>query len=795
MYQYAADYIDYSCVTVDRGVKGKTQHEFSSWADAARRDYVNEYTRQRANNLNTCPNDPLHPSRRGSVLPLPFSLGLNGLSMGYADGISADFPARSSRAAERGLPTKVQLLNTAGLPVSETLYRYDFAHPGVSLPTVTGVYIKPDMEVLGFSQYPMYFQLYYYNHDAKWIPLVETTEIVYDQQSAGNTAKRLVNTTLLDYTNFHPSKITKFAGFSPRSASATAYVTEFRRPLDFTTGTTPASLDQTTTPAILRAAGITEAVVEEEAYQLKPNGAKLHMGATLSEYQLLNGRVLPIKTYATKTNISSFTPASTSQITGNVWALNRDASYLPVATINNYTAEGLPANTISREGVAQATIWGYGRTVPIAIVQNGRVATETTGSNALATAGHTSFEENGTDSDNWSLPNRYSTDAKTGSRSAHYMRNQSEYGFSKSLLIPAGEDRRSKLIFSCWAKIPASSNASTNFCLVTTSAAPQSGYQQDCFIAVPNKDWQHFEATIDLTESKWNANIASTQDLRLSCYLWMPWGAELLVDEVRIHRADATMETVTHQALVGRTSVSSPAGVTTYFTYNADHTPRLVLNHNRDIIQRTRQHVVGQTSQPMADFAMPAVTSVNCPAVLTAASGSCGSGTFTWDFGDGRTAINSTPVQNLVYAQPGTYQVTLTVADQDRGTSRISKAITVREAFYTEMDIRGNLYVNLCETPNPDPVVLTALTPNTCQNLTYRWQIRRGTQSWSDLGEISNTYSHQITYGTVFIRCIVGQGGSDNSNSPDLQEIQLTGYIPSPTNGSSIPFCPAVDQP
>ena len=52
MYEYAGDYIDYSCVTVTHGTKGKTRYEFTSWADAAHQDYTDPDTREVGNNLN-----------------------------------------------------------------------------------------------------------------------------------------------------------------------------------------------------------------------------------------------------------------------------------------------------------------------------------------------------------------------------------------------------------------------------------------------------------------------------------------------------------------------------------------------------------------------------------------------------------------------------------------------------------------------------------------------------------------------------------------------------------------------
>lgn len=816
MYEYATDYIDYSSVTVNYGAKGKTRYEFTSWADAAHQDYTDPDTRQVGNNLNTCPNDPLNPTYRGRILPLPFSLDVRGLSLAstyngsqiHTFDVSADFPRRSSRSAQRGLPLQVTQLTSSGVPVATTINEYAFSPTAAALPTVNALYAKPSLETFGFSQPFTYFQLYFYNQSSQWCPLTSSVDIIYNQNSGGDITKSVATKTVIDYdyASLFPNKVTKFnlayTGPGTYTVPEKYYVTAFQRAQSaaFDGGTA----DLVTTAGILRNAGMTAPIIEEERYTTATLNSTLkvdHLGASLNEFQINNGHVVLYQTYVSPT-VSSFSPATVTQ-SASSWTLTRDASYRLISTVTGYSAAALAVNTIGRNGIPQSTIWGYGRTLPIATVTNGTSVMGSTNTGLQATAGHTSFEEEGTngiDSDGWLLPtpaNIVTTEAKTGIRSAKYATSQSRFGLNKSLVLTPGVNQQGKMIFSCWAKVPTGSTAPISFLLVASSSL--GGYKQqgpNAFEVVPGQDWKYCEFIVDLEDPTWG-NAGTNRDLPLLLYLWIPSSSgELLLDEMRIHRADAQMQTFTYQPLVGKTSSTGADGRTTYFTYDSDNSPSLVLDHNRDVRSRTQSKVINE-ARLTADFS-PGFGIAQRPVNFVPELSNCNS-TFTWDFGD-QTPVVSGAAQPHTYTSPGTYQVTLIASNTTKGVAKLTKAVSICGAFATSIDVvSGDLNIDCCTISGGNGAVsLNARIDNSqCyQAASYQWQQQTSTGNWVNMaGSTTADFFFNVPCGgTARFRCIiVATDGNTNEFDPAMTVITATGT--NTTNGVQCSAGPNVFLP
>ena len=798
MYDYAADYVDYSCVTVSHGTKGKTRYEFTNWSDVAHQDYTDPDTRQVGNNLNQCPDDPLNPTYRGQVLDLPFAQEVNGLSLNstynntpvYTEAISADFPRRSSRSAERGLPLRVTQLTNNDVPVAATINEYE-TPANVVLPVVNALFAKTSFEVFGFSQYFTYFQLYYYNIASQYYPLKSTTDIVYNQQSGGDITKSVATKTLFEYTNFFPSKVTKFTTTCTSltncqpTATGKYYVTEFRRAQDV-----PSTLiapQQNTTPWILRSVGMLAPVIEQEQYTTTTLGSPVkvdHLGASLQVYQkLANGHVVPFQTFVSPI-VPNFTSVYTDFV-NNKWEMVRDASYQPMSTITGYTAEDLPVNSIGRDGIPRATIWGYSHTMPIATVVNGTAATGITGAGLLATSAHTSFEEdgqNGVDGDGWSIPPLCLTEAKTGSRSSRIVVQTYQYGSGKSMLFSAGENRHGKITYSAWVKLPNGITSSVDFRLVIAGQGANNGWDAASYVISSNQEWQYVEKTIDLDDSKWNNGLTTTDNLQLHFLPWCISGVQLLVDEVRIHRADAQMQTATYQPLVGKTSSTGVDGRTTYFTYNSDNSPSLVLDHNRDVITKMQSAVINRTAIS-ADFSGPdfGMTQVQTDFFVAELS-NCNDASLVWDFGD-NTPVVSGATQSHIYAAAGTYQVTLIASKANKGVAKMTKPIQICDPASVQIQVEGEPYIDFCNPPSSSLVTLTANILNACnQVFTYQWQQQTGgpTSPWQNVYGYQATTSTYAFYvpcgGTVSYRCIITTAnGYTNEFDPNIEVITSQG--------------------
>ena len=799
MYDYAADYIDYSCVTVSHGTKGKTRYEFTNWADQAHQDYTDPDTRQVGNNLNQCPNDPLNPTYRGQVLNLPFAQEVNGLSLNstmnntlvYTEAISADFPRRSSRSAERGLPLRVTQLTNNDVPVAATINVYETPST-VVLPEVNALFAKTSFEVFGFSQYFNYFQLYYYNIASQWYPLKSTTDIVYNQQSGGDITKSVATKTLFEYTPFFfPSKITKFTttctslANCQSTATGKYYVTEFRRAQDVPNSGSAAP-NQNTTPWILRGTGMLAPVIEQEQYTTATLGSNTkidHLGASLQVYQkLANGHVVPYQTFVSPI-VSSFAPVYTAIVNGN-WEMVHDASYQLTSTITGYSAEDLPVNSVGRDGIPRATIWGYGHTMPIATVVNGTAATGTTGTELLATSSHTSFEEdgqNGVDGDGWSVPPLCLTEAKTGARSSRIIIQTTQFGSGKTMRISAGENRHGKITYSCWVKLPNGIANPVELNLVISGQGANNGWDNAHYTISTNPDWQYVEKTIDLGDSRWNNGLATTDDLQLIFYPWCTSGIQLLVDEVRIHRADAQMQTATYQPLVGKTSNTGVDGRTTYFTYSSDNSPYLVLDHNRDVITKMKNAVVNRTAIS-ADFSGPDFGMPQVPVDFVAELSNCNDINLIWSFGD-NTPVVSGATPRHTYAIAGTYQVTLIASKADKGVAKTTKSIQICDPVSVHIQVDGEPYIDFCNPPASSLVTLTADVSNTCgQAFTYQWQQQVGgtTSPWQNADgyqATTGTYEFRVPCGgTISYRCIITTAnGNTNEFDPNIEVIPSQG--------------------
>ncbi len=212
----------------------------------------------------------------------------------------------------------------------------------------------------------------------------------------------------------------------------------------------------------------------------------------------------------------------------------------------NYNNKGRLIKSTPKDGPTTAYLWGYQNQYPIAEVNmpvDGQVA-------------YTSFEDDCSGS-NWMVSAvRYTGDARTGVQSY----NLSSGNITKSIFTP-----NIPYTLSYWSK----SSAATVSVAGSQVAAKNTG--------VTANGWTYFEHVFTPNSSS-AALIIS--------------GANIIIDELRLHPTDAMMTTLTYTPLVGTTSETDPSGRTVYYEYDTAGRLKLIKNHEGNIVEHYKYRYV-----------------------------------------------------------------------------------------------------------------------------------------------------------------------------------------------------------
>ncbi len=117
--------------------------------------------------------------------------------------------------------------------------------------------------------------------------------------------------------------------------------------------------------------------------------------------------------------------------------------------------------------------------------------------------------------------------------------------------------------------------------------------------------------------------------------------------------------------------------------------------------------------------------------------------TYEWDFGDGNRDFGPSP--SHTYADDGSYTVTLTVTDDERGTGTDTSAVTVNNVAPT-ISIGGS---TVDENVEATPVAIDSITdPGTADThiVTIAWGGRKFRQFGPECGSNSNPPLHLSWY-------------------------------------------------
>jgi uncharacterized delta-60 repeat protein len=151
--------------------------------------------------------------------------------------------------------------------------------------------------------------------------------------------------------------------------------------------------------------------------------------------------------------------------------------------------------------------------------------------------------------------------------------------------------------------------------------------------------------------------------------------------------------------------------------------------------------------------------------------------TYVWDFGDGSATETGTSVSHT-YADDGTFTVTLTVSDEDGGSSSTTESITVANVAPTPaIDSVSSLRL---EGTSIDFAGSATDPAGTNDTLTYVWDFGDGTATATGT-DTTHTYADNGTY-TVTLTVSDEDGGS----TPTTQAITVDNVAPTVTVDSTL---------
>ena len=465
------------------------------------------------------------------------------------------YPPTNSVSWQRGQLSQVEYRNQADLPVSSVKYFY-LTNTVVNA-TVRGLKV----EEIFYNDYD-YFNYHVGQYEVLSQPffLDYKIEEVYDQND-----ETKVIATRTDYT--YDNTYLQLKRMAVTDSDGTKWLTDYRHATDYIDimgsrigNNGSVNWGDNDAEEALCVLGMLfthqhSRVLETTVRRQRPGVSDLEVVSsefalfTLADVDVLN-KIYPAQTYALTVDqpLADFTPFAITDEGTNGLGVAYDSRYEPVQTFDAYDPRSNLLQQTGRDDVTTSQLYSYGYNLPIAQVVGA----------STDQVAYTSFEA----PDEGPILSLIAS--KDGNfswrRSEAILFNEGHTGQrSASGRIEVNGLPPGRYKVSCWAK-QKSGNSTTTVYVAESGNAQEAG-----------TDWTYLEWLIDVTNGSSEFVVNSTGNL---------------IDEVRIHPADAQMTTYTYDPLVGITSEADVNSVTTYYEYDDLNRLRLVKDQRMDIRQR-----------------------------------------------------------------------------------------------------------------------------------------------------------------------------------------------------------------
>ncbi len=172
-------------------------------------------------------------------------------------------------------------------------------------------------------------------------------------------------------------------------------------------------------------------------------------------------------------------------------------------------------------------------------------------------------------------------DGHTGNACRKVLPGTPNYGPGKNLMIPGP----GKYTVSCWIKTEANYPGYGVLVFDTPTLTGSLQSYNTTYFSDTQGTWKYFETSVDVT------NPALTYPLQISAYPYHNNSKYFLVDDIRIHPADAMMKTYTYNLLVGKSSETDENNTTTFYDYDGLGRLKLIMDENKNFLKRFTYNV------------------------------------------------------------------------------------------------------------------------------------------------------------------------------------------------------------
>lgn len=454
-------------------------------------------------------------------------------TMPFLNGFSNSLLAhKSSNDFWRGLETNTDYYNSAGIIQKSILNNYDTL--AGSLTNVQSIELKPTVQIITIPGASVtYFNAplasLYYVHSC-FLYNSSQTETTFDENGQ-NPITTTVNKYYDNVKHLQPTRIETAGSDGSVITTATSF------PDDFAMGGV-SFIDS------MEAHHLTSFPIEQVVYKQK-GGVNNIVSGNIITYKT-DGAGLPdqLLKLETASPILQANFKFSNRSTGVLPPLSSpaqysaDTHYQPVLTYTQYDNRGNPLESISRNGIKTAYLWGYNLAYPIAQAINAD-------SSSIA---YSSFEEDS--KGKWTYSGSVTSDATSPTGKKCY--NLSGGNITKSGLTS------STYIVSYWGK--------------SGSATVNSGYPTRTGRSFGN--WTYYEHEITGTSITISGSV--------------------YIDEVRVYPKGASMTTYTYNPLIGMTSQCDPNNRITYYQYDNFNRLSLIRDQDYNILKKICYNYAGQ---------------------------------------------------------------------------------------------------------------------------------------------------------------------------------------------------------